>query len=182
MDKVILFIALSIPVIFLSRKSLFEFKSHGFTRFFSWECIIALFVINYQKWFKEPLSVVQIISWVLLVISLYLVIESVVLLRKASRHGIRRVDEKLYRFELTTELVTTGIYRYIRHPMYSSLLFLTWGIWFKQPMVITLPVALLSSLLLWLTATRDEKECISYFGDSYWRYMTNTKRFIPFIL
>lgn len=182
MDKVILFIALSIPVIFLSRKNLFDFRSHGFTRFFSWECIIALLVINYENWFEEPLAFSQIVSWILLAISLYLVIEGVVRFRKASKHGIRRVDEKLYRFEKTTELVTNGIYRYIRHPMYSSLLFLTWGIWFKQPLVITLPVALLSSVLLWLTATRDEKECISYFGDSYRSYMNGTKRFIPFIL
>jgi protein-S-isoprenylcysteine O-methyltransferase Ste14 len=182
MDKVILFIALSIPVILLSRKSLFDFKSHGFTRFFSWECIIALFVINYEGWFMEPFSAVQIISWLMLSISLYLVTESVIRFRKASRNGIRRVDEKLYRFEKTTELVTKGIYRYIRHPMYSSLLFLTWGIWFKQPLLVTFPVALLSSLLLWLTARRDEKECISYFGDSYRGYMSSTKRFIPFIL
>ena len=182
MDKVILFIALSIPVILLSRKSLFDFKSHGFTRFFSWECIIALFVINYEGWFMEPLSAVQIVSWLMLSISLYLVTESVIRFRKASRNGIRRVDEKLFRFEKTTELVTKGIYRYIRHPMYSSLLFLTWGIWLKRPLLITLPVALLSSLLLWLTAIRDEKECKAYFGDSYRDYMKGTKRFIPFIL
>jgi protein-S-isoprenylcysteine O-methyltransferase Ste14 len=182
MDKVILFIALSIPVILLSRKSLFDFKSHGFTRFFSWECIIALFVINNEVWFMEPLSAVQIVSWLMLSISLYLVTESVIRFRKASRNGIRRVDEKLFRFEKTTELVTKGIYRYIRHPMYSSLLFLTWGIWLKRPLLITLPVALLSSLLLWLTAIRDEKECIAYFGDSYRDYMKGTKRFIPFIL
>lgn len=54
MDKVILFISLSIPVIFFSKESLFDFKSHGFTRFFSWEFILALFVINYETWFKDP--------------------------------------------------------------------------------------------------------------------------------
>jgi len=182
MDKVILFITLSIPVIFLSRRSLFDSKSHGFTRFFSWECIIALLVINYEKWFTEPFAAAQIVSWLLLVISLCLVIAGAIRLGRASRHGIRKVDEKLYRFEKTTELVTTGIYGYIRHPLYSSLLFLTWGIWLKQPLLVTIPVALLSSLLLWLTAVRDEKECIAFFGDSYLEYMKTTKRFIPFIL
>ncbi|MCK7540462.1 MAG: hypothetical protein MZV63_61010 [Marinilabiliales bacterium] len=61
-------------------------------------------------------------------------------LRRASKPGITRVDEKLFRFEKTTELVTSGIYRYIRHPMYSSLLLLAWGIWLKQPLAATLPV------------------------------------------
>lgn len=182
MDKVILFVALSIPVIFLSKESLFDFKSHGFTRFYSWECILALFVINYEKWFEDPFSVRQIISWLLLIVSTWFVIEAAVRLRRARKPGIVRVDEKLFRFEKTTELVTGGIYRYIRHPMYSSLLLLAWGIWLKQPLVATLPLALLASWLLWLTAKRDEQECLAWFGDSYREYMTRTKRLIPFLL
>lgn len=182
MDKVILFIALSLPVIFFSKQSLFEPRSHGYTRFFSWECIIALFVINYEQWFKEPFSFTQIISWLLLIISLWFVTESALRLRRARKPGIVRVDEKLFRFEKTTELVTSGIYRYIRHPMYSSLLLLAWGIWLKQPFAATLPVAFLASWLLWLTSKRDERECIEWFGDSYREYMSGTKRLIPFLL
>ena len=181
MDKVILFIALSLPLIFVSKKSLFEPKSHGFTRFFSWECIIALFVLNYSSWFSDPLAFNQIISWILLLISLWFVIAGVVLLRRARKPGIVRVDEKLFRFEKTTTLVTTGIYKYIRHPLYSSLLLLTWGIWVKQPLPATLPVAALSSVLLWVTALRDERDCLVYFGDEYRKYMAVTKRLLPFI-
>ncbi|MFZ2285703.1 MAG: isoprenylcysteine carboxylmethyltransferase family protein [Bacteroidales bacterium] len=182
MDKVIFFIALSLPVIFFSKQSLFEPRSHGFTRFFSWECIIALFVVNYEHLFKEPFSLTQIISWILLIISLLFVIVGVVQLRRARKPGIVRVDEKLFRFEKTTELVTTGIYKYIRHPLYSSLLFLTWGIWFKQPALIPAMLAVLSSVLLWFTAQRDEKECLEYFGDPYREYMTRSKRLIPFVI
>lgn len=182
MDKVILFIALSLPVIFFSKQSLFDFNSHGFTRFYSWECILALFVINYEAWFKNPFSLKQIISWLLLIVSAWLVTEAAVRLNRARKQDIVRVDEKLFRFEKTTELVTAGIFRYIRHPMYSSLLLLAWGIWLKQPLAATLPVALLTSWLLWLTAKRDEQECLQYFGERYREYMTRTKRFIPFIL
>jgi protein-S-isoprenylcysteine O-methyltransferase Ste14 len=182
MDKVIFFIALSLPVIFFSKQNLFEPYSHGFTRFFAWETIIILFVFNYTVWFREPLSARQIVSWLLLIISLWFLIESVMRLRKARKPGVVRVDEKLFRFEQTTELVTAGIFRYIRHPMYSSLLFLTWGIWFKQPLWYLFPVALLSSWLLWLTARRDERECLTYFGEKYGEYMKGTKRLIPFIL
>lgn len=182
MDKVVLFVALSLPVIYLSKKSLFEPRSHGYTRFFSWECIIGLFVINYEYWFSDPLSPKQITAWLLLLISAWFVTEAAIRLSLARKPGVVRVDEKLFRFEKTTELVTTGIYKYIRHPMYSSLLFLTWGIWVKQPVWYTLPVALLSSWLLWLTARRDEKECLSYFGEKYSEYMRGTKRLIPFIM
>lgn len=182
MDKVIFFIALSLPVIFFSKKSLFEPHSNGFTRFFSWECIIILFVFNSPKWFFEPYSWNQVISWLLLCISLWFVIEAIFRLRRARKPGVVRVDEKLFRFEKTTELVNSGIYKYIRHPMYSSLLFLTWGTWMKQPLWYTLPAALLASWLLWLTAGRDEKECLSYFGDKYSEYIKGTKKLIPFIL
>ncbi len=56
MDKVILFIALSLPVIFFSKKNLFEPRSHGYTRFFGMGVYIVLFVINYGHWFKEPFA------------------------------------------------------------------------------------------------------------------------------
>jgi protein-S-isoprenylcysteine O-methyltransferase Ste14 len=182
MDKVILFIALSLPVIYLSKRTLFDIKSHGFPRFFSWECIVGLFVANYKFWFAEPFSVNQVISWSLFAISAYMVIAGVLLLRRARKPGIVRVDDNLFKFERTTVLVTTGIFKYIRHPLYSSLIFLTWGIYFKHPTVITTIVALLSSVLLWFTATGDEKECIAYFGDGYREYMKGTKRFIPFVI
>jgi len=182
MDKVILFIALSVPVIYISKQSLFDFKSHGFTRFFSWECIIALFVINFEHWFSEPFSFRQLVSWILLLISIWFVTEGTLRLRKARKPGIVRVDDKLFRFEKTTELVTSGIYSQIRHPMYSSLLFLTWGIWLKEPLAVTLPVALLSSWLLWVTARRDEALCTAHFGESYREYIQKTKRLVPFVL
>lgn len=93
-----------------------------------------------------------------------------------------REDNSLYQFEKTTELIDTGIFKYIRHPLYSSLLFLTWGIYLKHPTGILTAVAALSSLFLFLTAIFDEKECIKAFGASYREYMTRSKRFIPFII
>ncbi|MCI0523562.1 MAG: hypothetical protein L0Y37_07915 [Bacteroidales bacterium] len=181
MDKVMLFVILSIPLIIISRRTLFDFRSHGFTRFFSWECINALFVLNYEQWFKDPFSATQVISWLLLSISLYLVTAGTVLLRKARKQDTVRADERLFRFERTTEMVTTGIYKYIRHPLYSSLLFLSWGIWFKQPGVTTVIIAIISSILLYLTSKADEDECVSFFGEKYSDYISRTKMFIPFI-
>ena len=44
-----------------------------------------------------------------------------------------RIDASLYAFEKTSKLVTVGLYRYICHPLYSSLFFLGWGVFFKSP-------------------------------------------------
>ena len=79
-------------------------------------------------------------------------------------------------------MVTTGVFRYIRHPLYTSLLLLTWGVCFKQIDMAALSCALISTLFLWLTARRDEAECLAHFGEPYRQYMWRSKRFIPFLI
>ena len=181
MDKVILFIALSLPVIYLSKRTLFDIKSHGFPRFFSWECIIALFVANYKFWFVEPASARQVISWSLLIISAYMIVAGVLLLRRARKTGAVRVDDKLFKFEKTTELVTTGIFKYIRHPLYCSLLLLGTGIMFKEPGTLQVVAGIINIIAIYFTARIEEKEMIVRFRDQYIDYMKDTKMFIPFL-
>jgi len=182
MESLIIFGILSLPTVILSWRSLFSVKNHGFYRFFGWECIIWLFAFNYKFWFENPFGSVQIFSWIFLFISVYLVISGVILLKKVGKPQKTRDDEALYQFEKTSELVDSGIYRYIRHPLYSSLIFLNWGIFLKNPGSLSFMVAVLSTVLFYLTAIFDEKECIGYFGDKYCEYMKRTKRFIPFLI
>jgi protein-S-isoprenylcysteine O-methyltransferase Ste14 len=181
MDSLSIFLLLSIPLILISRKNLFELNSHGFYRFWSWECIVLLLSYNYPYWFTDPFTFVQIISWAFLILSAYLVLAGVITLKAGGKSSKTREDNNLYKFEQTTELVETGIYRYIRHPMYASLLFLTWGILLKNPTFVLLIIALLSTIMLYITARLDEKECILFFGDKYVQYMQKTKRFIPYL-
>ena len=181
MIKWIIFSGLSIPVIIISWKTILNFRSHGFYRFFSWECILWLFANNYGSWFREPFSPMQIVSWILLIISGYLVIAGVTKMKKFGRPEGSRDGEALYQFEKTTRLVDTGIFRYIRHPLYASLVYLTWGTALKDLTWIIAGFAVLSTLFLILTAVFDERESIRYFGESYREYMRRSKRFIPYI-
>ncbi len=182
MNNLLLFGILSIPVFFFSWHTMFDIKSHGFYRFISWECIVWLITYNYKFWFDNPLSFQQIISWFLLIISAFLVIVGVVLMKKIGKPKKTREEKTLFEFEKTSELVDQGIFKYIRHPLYSSLLFLTWGIFFKNINITLLIFSLCSTIFLFLTALADEKECIIYFGDKYKEYMKRSKRFIPYIL
>ncbi|KAB2920961.1 MAG: isoprenylcysteine carboxylmethyltransferase family protein [Bacteroidetes bacterium] len=77
------------------------------------------------------------------------------------------------------ELVTTGIYRYIRHPLYTtgflffSGLGLLSGVW---------PMLLLSSAVLYLLHRRTETEerfLLQRFGQRYEEYRATTGRFFP---
>ncbi len=94
----------------------------------------------------------------------------------------RRTDAELFAFERTSQLVTSGIFRLIRHPLYASLLLLAWGVACKQPNGLSLLRALLASLALWLTAKRDGAECLQQFGDAYGNYMQRSKMFIPWVI
>lgn len=181
MEQTIAFLILSIPVVLLSLQSMRNKKSHGFYRFFSWEAMLVLLVFKIKYWFTDPFSLHQILSWIFLFSSLALVISGVIMLKKKGKQKSGRDSENLFAFEKTSELVQSGIYRYIRHPLYSSLLFLNWGIYLKQPDLILFHVAILASLFLYLTASADEQECIHFFGTAYKEYMKKTKRFIPFV-
>lgn len=182
MSRIIFFLVLSIPLILISWRTIFNIKGHGLYRLFSWECILWIFATNYQDWFDEVFSINQIFSWIFLIISGYLIITGVTLMKKLGKPQSSRNEKSLYQFEKTSELIDEGIFRYIRHPLYSSLLFLTWGIFLKKPSVELLFVSILSSVFLYLTAIVDEKECIKFFGDKYTEYMKRSKRFIPYII
>lgn len=182
MDDLIIFGILSIPLVILSWRTLFDTQSHGFYRFFSWECIIWLLVSNYKFWFNDSFSIKQVFSWVFLFWSAYVVIAGVLLLGKSGKPRKERNDGMLFEFEKTSELVENGIFRYIRHPLYSSLIFLTWGIFLKNTTVPLLIIALLSTVFLYMTAIFDEKECIKYFGAKYDEYIKRSKMFIPFLI
>ncbi|TSA31770.1 MAG: isoprenylcysteine carboxylmethyltransferase family protein [Porphyromonadaceae bacterium] len=180
-SNIIAFLIGSIPIIYLSWRSLGSTKNHGFFRFFAWEIILWLLVINIRFWFKDPFSWHQIISWILLLISIYPVIDGVYRFKAAGRINHERKDTTLFDFEHTTSLITTGVYRYIRHPMYASLLYLTWGIAFKNPSVIILIYAEAATIFLYLTVRVEERENLTYFGEEYRQYMKRTKRFVPWL-
>lgn len=166
----------------LSRASLRQPRSHGFPRFLAWEAILALLVLNGPVWFEDRYAARQMVSWVLLQTSIGVLIAGLFMLRRVGKADRARDDDELFAFEKTSQLVTVGIFRYIRHPMYCSLLLLAWGVFFKQPALFGLLLAMVASLFLWMTALRDEEECLAYFGEDYRRYMQGTKRFIPFVL
>jgi len=182
MFKLALFAMASICLIWISWKSLREPRSHGFYRFFAWVVILALFLLNVNFWFKDPFSLHQLVSWFLLIISIIPLVIGIRSLTGQGRPAKQRPDEPhLLAFEKTTTLVNTGIYHYIRHPLYSSLLLLAWGIFFKVPTWLGALLALSATLFLLATAKADEAECIRFFGPAYETYMKQTKRFVPFL-
>jgi protein-S-isoprenylcysteine O-methyltransferase Ste14 len=77
-------------------------------------------------------------------------------------------------------LVTNGVYRMVRHPMYLALLNFAAGEalvvpnWFVGP-----AYAVAMVLLVALRVGPEEQMMLDEFGDSYRAYMATTKRLIP---
>ncbi|MEZ2295968.1 isoprenylcysteine carboxylmethyltransferase family protein [Variovorax sp. RCC_210] len=181
--QLFLFVAGTAALLYVSRGPLSQPGSHGFYRFFAWECMLVLIVLNLPTWHDDPFSPKQIVSSVFFVLSIWLPIHAVRLLKAVGKPTEARNDDPaLYGFEKTSSIVKTGAFRYIRHPMYTALLLLAWGAFLKQFTWLTLALVLAATVLLFLTALRDEQECIAHFGDDYRAYMRGTRRFIPFVL
>jgi protein-S-isoprenylcysteine O-methyltransferase Ste14 len=181
MIELVAFAAASIPILIVSRPALRHPNSHGFYRTFAWEAVLALVVVQARYWFVEPLAWHQIIAWILLTLSIPLVVGGAALLRRIGRPDARRQDAGLIAVEKTTQLVTVGLYRFIRHPFYSSLLFLAWGAFFKRPSWLALALAAVATSFLVVTGKVEERENSAYFGRQYRAYMKKTKMFVPFI-
>jgi protein-S-isoprenylcysteine O-methyltransferase Ste14 len=169
-----IFILVNVGIIYVSWKPLHNPHSHGFYRFFAFEMLVLLFLLNIAQWFKDPFSELQIISWAFLLLSLILVVHGVYLLQV-----VGRPRESL---EDTTCLVEVGAYRYIRHPLYASLLLLGIGIFFKDisPVSSSLLLGLLA--FLFATARLEEAENLAHFGPQYGEYIQRTKMFVPFLI
>lgn len=179
---VVALVAGSVPIVAVSWRSLRHPGSHGFYRFFAFEAILALLVLHAGVWFDHPWAVRQLMSWGLLTGSVPLVVHGFRHLRAAGRPARAPTDPAILAFENTTALVTTGAYRFIRHPLYASLLLVAWGAALKRVDATSLALAAAATAFLVLTAKADERECVARFGDAYRDYMVRTRMFIPFLL
>jgi len=185
--RLIIFLLASAGLAAVSWRSLKASRSHGFARFFAWEALAALILLNAPAWFTNPFGPRQIIAWMLLFGSIPVAIHGFWLLKQIGKPhsqpgGVASAADAVnFAFENTTTLVTIGAYQYIRHPLYASLLILGAGAWLKD---ISTPATLLFGILvgcLYMTARQEEDENQARFGQSYTEYMRKTRMFIPYL-
>lgn len=172
-SETVVFIVVSIGIILVSWKSFGNRHSHGFYRFFVFELLLILILANLKIWFVKPFEWHQQISWVILAASAFLALHGIYLLMKMGNPTVG--------LETTTTLVMRGAYKYIRHPLYGSLLLLGWGIFFKETSLLNIVVVWAYTAFLIATAKAEEKENVEKFGEAYMKYMKKTKMFIPFV-
>jgi protein-S-isoprenylcysteine O-methyltransferase Ste14 len=82
-------------------------------------------------------------------------------------------------YESQGEIVTDGIYRYMRHPQYTGIFIITLGFMIQWP---TLATLILWPFVIWIyvrLARREERDVLDKHPEAYRAYMDRTPMFFP---
>jgi protein-S-isoprenylcysteine O-methyltransferase Ste14 len=79
-------------------------------------------------------------------------------------------------------LVTSGPYRWVRHPMYTVLFAFFAGVSLISALWLIVPLAVGSILMLYTRIDKEEAMMIEQFGDAYRAYMRRTGRLLPSLI
>ena len=78
-----------------------------------------------------------------------------------------------------TDLVTSGIYGLVRHPLQTAMLVLFWITPFMTVQKFVWTVSFTIYIVIGINL--EEKECVNMFGDEYRKYQNTTPQLIPFV-
>jgi|SRR5690606_9310820 len=176
------FLTTALTLLGLSWRSLRHPRTHGFYRLFGFLAITAMGWLSYPAWGQPLARPWSLASSVLMLLSLYLVLHGLYLLVRRGGRRVREDQPANFAFENTARLVEEGLYRYIRHPMYASLLLLLWGFYLKVPGLFSSLLVVLGSLALVKAARVEEWENLRTFGRAYRDYIRRTWMFIPYLV
>lgn len=79
------------------------------------------------------------------------------------------------------ELVTTGPYAYVRHPIYAGLWLMLLGSGIAQSASLLVGLIVVGAYFFY-SARTEEKMMLQRFPDDYRAHMKRTKMFVPFVL
>jgi len=129
-------------------------------------CLLYILVTTPVKW--------SVISFILLVISILLLVWAI---SSMSRSKLRVLPDPAK----WATLVTIGPYRFVRHPMYTSLIIGSLALVILYPATERIAVLIILILVLLLKLNYEEKMLSKKFAE-YSVYKQKTYRLIPYIL
>lgn len=80
-----------------------------------------------------------------------------------------------------THLVTKGIYKFMRHPLYTGTILLLSGYFLYAPTLSVLIFLILTFIYIEIGSRLEEKKLLIEFGNEYAEYCKVVKRYFPFI-
>lgn len=125
--------------------------------------------------FRFENSIIQLLGFILVVFG------SLEAVLGRSALGNNWTESYAYHIKNHHQLITEGLYKYVRHPIYGGLLVAITGAFLVAKTFLFIPTFLFLLIVMVKFAKREEKLLRNYFGDEYGAYMQKTKMFIPFI-
>jgi protein-S-isoprenylcysteine O-methyltransferase Ste14 len=83
--------------------------------------------------------------------------------------------------EIKPELVLSGMYRYVRHPLYFATVILILGLFLLVPTQKMLLVLLISYSYILIGYRLEERKLVAVFGEEYREYQKKVKALIPYL-
>ena len=85
-------------------------------------------------------------------------------------------------FKRNHELITTGPYHYVRHPIYTGILLMCWGSAIDISQLHAWLGLLVMCMGMWIKLKQEETLLLRYFPDQYPAYRTKVKAIVPFLI
>ena len=77
------------------------------------------------------------------------------------------------------ELVTDGVYAWVRHPQYAGLFLITVGMLIQWPTIVTVATWPVLLVVYYRLARREEREAGARYGEAYRVYRARVPMFVP---
>ena len=139
--------------------------------------------------FYHPYQISTVIGIVFLILNNYVVTENPIIISIQLLSFFlmiwARITFKSRSFHLTAEptegnLVTSGPYKWIRHPIYTAVIYFSWASLIAFPKIEVLAAVFLISAGLFTRMLLEEKELNNAYPE-YAEYSKRAKRLIPFV-
>ncbi len=143
-----------------------------FLQFLIAAIVIALTLIENYLIPRQEITAVKIVSIVLIILAIAAVVAALITFKQ-------RVTPNPVPLE-TAKLRTNGIYGYIRHPMYLSVISFIVGLTFYERAYYSFFLNIIVVIFLAYKIKFEERQLEKHFPD-YKLYQSKTKKLIPFI-
>lgn len=146
---------------------------------------LSLPIILFLPYFEYKVILYQILTpsifnWTIIAGSILLLLGGTLLL--ISRMQLGKYGGPRIVIEKEHQLITNGVYKYIRHPMYLGFLFIFFGYSLSLgSLFMTLVICFVFLLIFKNRIDIEERLLLSEFGEEYANYMKRTKRLLPFL-
>jgi len=81
----------------------------------------------------------------------------------------------------SSQVIKTGLYRFIRHPQYTGMLLIALSVVTNQLNMIYILIYLMLVVLYYRLSKKEENDLIKTFNEEYIQYKKTTHMFLPFI-